>query len=97
MLTIGIWKRIDWKITASWDGWSTKRRRPYSAFAVHYIDYAPNKPNNWFIKSHLLAFEPTVGRHTGNAIGCDIVNILERFGIVDKARILLVLAFRYDD
>ena len=97
VLTIGIWKQIDWKITASWDGWLTKCRCPYSAFAVHYINYAPNKPNDWFIKSHLLAFEPTIGCHTRNAIGHNIVNILERFGITDKVSILLVLAFQYDD
>ena len=48
----------------------------------------PDKPNDWFLKSHILAFDPTVGRHTGNAIGKDIVKILQKFEITDKVRIL---------
>jgi len=50
-------------------------------------------PTNWFLKSHLLAFEQTIVRHTGNSVGHDIVKILDKFEMADKVCTFVLLFF----
>ena len=40
-----------------------------------------------------LAFEQTIGRNTVNAVGHDIVKILEKFKITDEVCTLMLLWF----
>ena len=75
------------KVAVSWDGWSTKRRRPYSSLGVHFVDSPVTNPNDWSLKSYVLAFEPTVGRHTGKEVGKEIVRVLRKFEISEKVLI----------
>jgi hypothetical protein len=76
------------RISVIWDGWSTKRRRQYSSFSIQYIDSPLGNPNLWSLKSHLLAFDHTRGRHTGKMTGQGLVNVIKRFGFEDKVSIV---------
>ncbi|KAF5338265.1 hypothetical protein D9611_014619 [Ephemerocybe angulata] len=70
------------KVTIVWDGWSTKNRRSFTALGLQYIDEVEG--NDWVLKNLLLAFEPSVGRHTGKAIGRELVTTIRQYHFEDK-------------
>ena len=73
-----------------WDGWSSKHRCPFSSYSIQYINSSPNDPYDWSLKSHLIAFNWTVGQHTGQMVGKDLVGVVERFGLKSKVRLCFV-------
>lgn len=74
-------QRIKSLVTLIWDGWSTKNRRSFTAMAIQWID---EEKNGWKLKSMLLSFDASVGRHTGKAAGREIVSVVRRLGFEDK-------------
>ena len=65
-------------------GYMSKRRRPYSSFLMQYIHSPANDPYMWSLKNHLLAFNHTVGRHTGQMVGKELVDVIRKFKLEDK-------------
>jgi hypothetical protein len=77
-------KGIDSLVSIVYDGWSSKRRRSFSSYSIQYIYSPPEDPYQWSLKSHLLDFHRTVGRHTGLMAGNDLVSVIQKFGLKDK-------------
>ena len=77
-------QRISSLVSIVWDGWSSKRHCPFSSYSIQYIDSHPNDPYDWSLKSHLIAFNRTVGRHTGQMVGKDLVGVIQKFGLENK-------------
>ena len=71
-----------------YDGWSSKRRRPFSSISIQYIHSPPEDPYDWSLKSHLLAFNRTIGRHTGIMVGKDLVSVIRKFGLEHKVSLV---------
>ena len=76
-------------VSIVYDGWSSKRRRSFASYSIQYIYSPPEDPYHWSLKSHLLDFHQTVGRHTGLMVGNDIVGVIRKFGLKDKVSGLL--------
>ncbi|SJL04268.1 uncharacterized protein ARMOST_07629 [Armillaria ostoyae] len=72
-------KGITSRISCTFDGWTTHRRRPYNSFTIHWIDSPPEDPTSWKLRSELLAFDRMHGRHTGEAVGKELVKVLSGF------------------
>ena len=52
--------------------------------------YSPlDNSSLWSIKSHLLAFNQTMGCHTGQVVGQELVDSIKRFGFEDRVRGIL--------
>ena len=66
------------------DGWSTKGRRSFSSFSIQYIHSPSEDPHVWCLKSHLIEFKRSVGRHTGNMIEEETVVVIKKFGMEKK-------------
>lgn len=77
-------QRIPSKVTPVWDGWSTRKRRPYTSFSISFIDSPPGNDSLWELKKYLLEFNSPVGRHTGELIGQDLVRTIRKFRLEDK-------------
>ena len=77
-------QRIPSKVTPVWDGWSTRKRRPYTSFRISFIDSPPGNDSLWELKKYLLKFNSPVGRHTGELIGQDLVRTIRKFQLEDK-------------
>jgi hypothetical protein len=75
---------IDSLVSIVYDGWSSKRRRSFASYSIQYIYSPPEDPYHWSLKSHLLDFHRTVGRHTGLMVGNDIIGVIQKFGLKDK-------------
>jgi len=76
-------------VSIVYDGWSSKRRRSFVSYSIQYIHSPPEDPYHWTLKSHLLDFHRTVGRHTGLMVGNDIIGVIRKFGLKDKVSVLL--------
>jgi len=83
-------KGIDSLVSIVYDGWSSKRRRSFASYSIQYIYSPPEDPYHWSLKSHLLDFHRTVGRHTGLMVGNDIVGVIRKFGLKDKVSDLFI-------
>ena len=71
-------------ISIIWDGWLTKHCHTFSSFVIQYI-YSPLENSSlWSIKSHLLAFNQTVGHHTRQVIGQELVDSIKKFQFKDQ-------------
>jgi hypothetical protein len=81
---------IDSLVSIVYDGWSSRRRRSFASYSIQYIYSPPEDPYHWSLKSHLLEFHRTVGRHTGLMVGNDIVGVIQKFGLKDKVSGLLM-------
>jgi hypothetical protein len=75
------------RISVVWDGWSTRNRRPFTSVTIVYIHSPSDNDNLWTLKKHLIEFNSTVGRHTGEMIGNDLVTSIRRFRIEAKVRV----------
>jgi hypothetical protein len=67
-----------------YDGWSTKNRRNYTGIGIQYIDSPEDNENDWRIRRCLLFFEPSPGRHTGKAIGRELLGLVRKFHFENK-------------
>ena len=77
-------QRIPSKVSTIWDGWSTRKRRPFTSFSISFIDSPPDNDTLWVLKNYLLEFNSPVGRHTGELIGKDLVNTTRKFRLEKK-------------
>ena len=77
-------QEIPSRISIVHDGWSTKRRRPFSSICIQYIHSDPDTPRIWTLKNQLLNFKRTIGRHTGILVGQELVDVVGKFGFVSK-------------
>jgi len=66
------------------DGWSTKGHCLFSSFSIQYIHSPPEDPHAWCLKSHLIEFKHSVGQHTGNMIGEEMVVVIKKYGMEKK-------------
>jgi len=71
-------------VSTVWDGWSTRKRRPFTSFSISFIDSPPDDDTRWELKKHLLEFNSPVGRHTGKLIGEDLVGTIQKFNLSAK-------------
>jgi hypothetical protein len=72
------------QFSATFDLWQSGAGDPYLSLTVHYIDAPKEKPNDWDLKSDLLAFAEIKGNHSGANIGEHILGVVDRYGIADK-------------
>jgi hypothetical protein len=77
-------QRIPSKVSTIWDGWSTRKRRPFTSFSISFIDSPPDNDTLWVLKKYLLEFNSPVGRHTGELIGKDLINTIRKFQLEKK-------------
>lgn len=77
-------KRIPSLITMVYDGWSAMKHRMYTGVGIQYIDAPEDNENDWRIRRCLLAFDPSPGRHTGKAIGRELLGVVRKYGFSDK-------------
>ena len=77
-------------VSIVYNGWSSKRRQSFASYSIQYIYSPPKDPYHWSLKSHLLDFHWTVGRHTGLMIGNDIIGVIQKFGLKNKVSVLLI-------
>ncbi|SJL09147.1 uncharacterized protein ARMOST_12523 [Armillaria ostoyae] len=75
---------ISSQISVTYDGWSTKRRHPFSAFTIHYIHVDPENQSKWTLESQLLEFKRTHGRHTGKAVGKELLRVVDKYNWRDR-------------
>ena len=85
-------------VSIVWDRWSSKQRHPYSSFVMQYIHAPANDPYTWSLKNHLLAFNHTVGHHTREMVGKELVDVICKFKLDNKVllfhfNILLLIFF----
>ena len=71
-------------VSIVYDGWSSKRHRSFASYSIQYIYSLPEDPYHWSLKSNLLEFHQTVGRHTGLMVGNDMINVIQKFVLKDK-------------
>jgi hypothetical protein len=71
-------------VSVIWDGWSSRRRRPFTSFSISFIDSPRNNHTSWELKKYLLEFNSPVGRHTGKLIGQDLLATIKKFGLGEK-------------
>lgn len=83
------WQNTSSLISIVWDGWSTKRRRPFSSFSIQYIHASPENPCLWTVKSHLIEFKRSIGQHTGKQQGEELVNVIRKFDFQKKVGMIL--------
>ena len=55
-----------------------------------YIHSPPDNSSLWSIKSHLLAFNQTMGRHAGQVVGQELVDSIKRFEFEDQVHGILL-------
>lgn len=80
-------------MTVIWDGWSTRKRRPYTSFSISFIDSPADNDRLWELKKYLVEFNSPVGRHTGELIGKDLVTTIRKFQLEMKVCELIVESF----
>ena len=80
-------KAIPLKVSTIWDGWSTRKRQPFTSFSISFIDSPADNDTLWKLKNYLLEFNSPVGRHTGELIGMDLVNTTRKFRLEKKVGI----------
>ena len=51
---------------------------------MQYIHFPAHDPYTWSLKNHLLAFNHTVGRHTKEMVGKELVDVICLFKLEDK-------------
>lgn len=67
-----------------YDGWSAQKRRAYNGIGIQWIGSPEENENDWKIERCLLVFDPSPGRHTGKAIGLEMLEVVRKFGFSDK-------------
>jgi len=73
---------------------TSKAYDPYLAITVHYIDSLADQPDEWHLKSKVLAFQELPGRHNGQNLATTLTEVLDRYNIQDKVSYsVLVLSF----
>jgi hypothetical protein len=67
-------------VSLTFDGWTSKVMTAYLGVTVHWITA------NWELRSELLGFSELPGSHSGENIGHELHNLLQKFGISDKVQ-----------
>ena len=81
-------------MSITFDAWTSKAYDPYLAITVHYIDSPADQPDEWQLKSKVLAFQELPGRHNGENLATTLTKVLDRYDIQDKVSdSALVLCF----
>ena len=78
-------------VSIVWDRWSSKRCHSYSSFVMQYIHAPANDLYTWSLKNHLLTLNHTVGHHTREMVGKELVDVIHKFKLDNK-----VLLFYFD-
>ena len=78
------WQNVVGQISFTFDSWTSDSGDPYLSVTGHYISAPPDKPNEWAVQSHQLAFVLLEGRHSGSNIGNLLVRVIDRYGIRSK-------------
>ena len=75
---------IPGKMSITFDAWTSKAYDPYLAITVHYIDSLADQPDEWQLKSKVLAFQELPGRHNGENLATTLNKVINRYDIQDK-------------
>ncbi len=84
---------ISSQISVTYDRWSTWRHRPFSAFTIHYIKVDPQNRTKWTLESQLLEFNHMHGQHTGEAVGKELLRVVDKYDWHDHVRSLSVICY----
>ena len=71
-------------MSITFDAWTSKAYDPYLTITVHYIDSLADQPDEWQLKSKVLAFQELPGRHNGENLATTLNEIINRYDIQDK-------------
>ncbi len=71
-----------------YDGWSTKWRCPFSTFMIHYIHMDSENWSKWTLELQLLEFKCTHGWHTGEAVGKELLRVVDKYNWHDHVHSL---------
>jgi hypothetical protein len=66
------------------DGWSSLARDPYLGVTVHWVHSTPNSPNNWSLRTLLLAFCEVKGNHSRDNLAKLVMEIINEVGLKSK-------------
>ena len=86
-------QNIQGLVSVIYNGWSSRCRRPFSSYSIQFVDVVQDDPYMWTLTSHLIAFEHSVGRHSGIMAGNELLRIIDRFGFREK--VLLYFSYRW--
>ena len=75
---------IQGHISVVYDSWSSRRRRPFSSYSIQFVHSFPDDPYKWSLRSHLIGFKHTVGRHSGTMVGKQLASIIDEFDFGHK-------------
>lgn len=65
-------------MSLTFDGWTSKIMTSYLAVMGHWMT------REWQLHSKLLSFSEVLGSHTGENLGEELYDILDKFGISNK-------------
>ena len=81
-------------MSITFDAWTSKAYDPYLAVTVHYIDSLVDQPDEWELKSKVLAFQELPRQHNGENLATTLAEVLNCYDIQDKVSYsLLILCF----
>jgi hypothetical protein len=66
------------------DGWSSLARDPYLGVTVHWVHSTPDSPNDWSLRTLLLAFCEVKGNHSGDNLAKLVMEIINEVGLKSK-------------
>ena len=90
-----LWQGISSLVSGVYDGWTTKCRCPFLSFSIQFVHSPQHNPYKWSLNTHLLAFKHTVGHHTGEMLGQELMNIVREFELKDKVSFMYEIQTAY--
>jgi hypothetical protein len=85
------YKRVEGDISFTFDTWTSDPGHNYISVTAHYIDSPKDHPDEWTLREVQLAFALLEGHHTGANIASVLSNVLDRYEIREKVRIVFML------
>ena len=64
-------------------------------FSIQYIDSPPGNPQEWTLKRHLLVFNRTISRHSGEIVGKELVSVIKKFELEEKVNAVVIFITSY--
>ncbi len=79
-----ILKNLPYKVSFTFDTWTSEPGDPYLSITGHYIDAPADRPKDWELKMEQLSFEEIKGRHMGRNMAEILVHTVDRYQIHGK-------------
>jgi hypothetical protein len=71
-------------VSFTFDTWTSKNSDPFLSITAHYTSAPSDSPNDWELKTELLAFTHLEGHHTGANIAQYLLRTIDRYGLRGK-------------